>query len=135
MQTPVNTNDLLRYILPEEIFKYFTLNKVEQQAQTLHFYLEENNSIPSEYSDRRLESNGFHKESIITDYPLRGKPVYLHVRRRRWLDLDSKESLSRNWETVAKGTGHTQEFALFLNELIRFLPYYRPVASAGFSTR
>ena len=128
MQTLINSIDLLKYILPEEIFKYFTLTNVEQQGSTLHFYLEETSSIPAEFSTRRLESNGFHAESVIRDFPLRGKPTYLHVRRRRWLDLDSKEAVSRNWEAVAKGTGYTQDFAFFLNELIEFIPYYRTLS-------
>jgi len=128
MQTQVTQIDLLRDILPEEIFNYFTLEKVEQQEGNLHFYLEEINTLPAEFSGRRLESNGFHAESVIRDFPLRGKPTYLHVRRRRWLDLDSKEAVSRNWEAVAKGTGYTQDFAFFLNELIEFIPYYRTLS-------
>ena len=28
--------------------------------------------------------HGFTDEKVIQDFPLRGKPVYLHVRRRRW---------------------------------------------------
>jgi hypothetical protein len=128
MQTTVNTTDLLRYILPEGIFNYFALTKVEEQSGKLHFYLEEINIIPEELNTRRLESNGFHKESVIRDFPLRGKPTYLHVRRRRWLDLASKEVVSRNWKAVAKGTGYTDDLAFFFNELVELLPHYRPLS-------
>lgn len=128
MQTTPNSIDLLKYILPEEIFNYFTLIKVEEQKGQLHFYLEEINSLPEKYAGRGMESNGFHKESLIRDFPLRGKPMYLHVRRRRWLDLDSGQSVSRDWNAVAKGTHHTQDFAFFLKELIGFIPDYGPLA-------
>jgi transposase len=120
--------DLLSYILPNELFQYFTLTKVEEQNDNLHFYLEEKNILPSEFSGRRLESKGFHAESIIRDFPLRGRPMYLHVRRRRWLDLDSGLVVSRDWNAVAKGTQHTQEFASFLKELVGFIPDFGPLS-------
>jgi hypothetical protein len=83
--------DLARYILPKEIFNYFTLVQIKEEGNNLHFYLEELNVLPAEYSSRYMESKGFHKESIIKDFPLREKALYLHVRRRRWLNKDTGE--------------------------------------------
>lgn len=124
----VAPTDLIRYILPEDLFDYFSLERIEEEeGYKLHFYLEERNILPEEYLGRKMESKGFHKETTIRDFPLRGKPVYLHVRRRRWLDLDSGAVVSR-WNTVAKGTQHTQEFASFLKEFIGFIPDYGPLA-------
>ena len=40
--------------------------------------------------------------------------VYLHVKRRRWLNQDSDKVVYRNWDLVAKGTRITQDFADFL---------------------
>jgi transposase len=118
----------LKYILPEDLFKFFTVEKIEEQNDQLHFYLDEINTLPSEYTSLRMESNGFHQESIIRDFPLRGRPMYLHVRRRRWLDLDSGKVVSRDWKSVAKGTQYTQEFAIFLKELIGYIPDSGPFA-------
>ena len=122
------TTELLKYILPRELATYFVFEKLEEQDNTLHFYLEEKNLIPEEYSSCRLESKGFHKAITLRDFPLRDRPVYLHVRRRRWLDLDSGTVVSRDWNAVAKGTLHTQEFASFLKELIGFIPDFGPLA-------
>jgi hypothetical protein len=120
--------DLARYILPEEIFKYFVLVQVKESGNTLHFYLEELNVFPEEYFGEDLESKGFHRESVIKDFPLREKSLYLHVRRRRWLNRGTGEVVSRNWNLVAEGTHYTQGFASFLKELIGYLPDSGPLA-------
>jgi hypothetical protein len=127
--------DLLQLILPEEIFTYFNLEKIKDDTGNLCFYLEEINTIPAEFSGRKLESNGFHSTSVIKDFPLRGKPVFLYVRRRRWKDLDSGLSVSRDWNAVAGGTHYTQDFAAFLKELSRQSPGSRPVDFESFPFR
>ena len=38
----------------------------------------------SDYKSGTVISHGFTDEKVIQNFPLRGKPVYLHVRRRRW---------------------------------------------------
>jgi hypothetical protein len=109
--------DLAKYILPEEIFRYFCLCKVEENSEELHFYFDELNILPAEYSGEEMESNGFHKECVIKDFPLREKSLYLHVSRRRWLHKTTGKSVSRDWQLVAEGTHYTQGFASFLKEL------------------
>lgn len=50
-------------------------------------------------------------------FPLRGKPVYLHVRRRRWYDKASGETLSHTYDDLTtEGTKITPEFVAFLKE-------------------
>jgi len=65
-------------------------------------------------------SHGFHKEVTIQDFPIRGKQVYLHVKRRRWLNKTSKEVVQRDWNLVAQGTRMTIEFAAFLKVLNQY---------------
>ena len=38
----------------------------------------------SDYKSGTVISHGFTDEKVIQNFPLHGKPVYLHVRRRRW---------------------------------------------------
>jgi len=114
--------DLAKYILPEEILRYFLLYNVEEENNCLHFYLDELNLFPEEYHGADMESKGFHKESVIKDFPLRDKFLYLHVRRRRWLDKTTGKVVSRDWNMVADGTHYTQGFATFLKEFVRYLP-------------
>jgi transposase len=113
---------LLKYVLPEEIFRYFELREIEQKDRELHLYLEEQNEIPEGYKREDLESNGFHKETVIKDFPIREKPSLLHVRRRRWLEKSTGKTVSRDWNLVAEGTHYTQGFASFLKGLIGYLP-------------
>ena len=113
---------LAKYVLPEEIFRYFAIVKIEQQGRELHLYLEELNELPEGYNREELESKGFHTETILKDFPIREKPSFLHVRRRRWLEKSTGKTVSRDWTLVADGTHYTQGFASFLKGLIGYLP-------------
>ena len=113
---------LVQYILPEEIFQYFEIIKIEEQGKELHIYLDENPIVPVGYSSYKLTSKGFHSEAIIKDYPIRNKACMLHVRRRRWLIEETGKVISREWNLTAEGTRYTQGFATFLKGLIGYLP-------------
>ena len=113
---------LVQYILPEEIFEYFEITKIEEQGKELHIYLDENPALPSCYSTYKLSSKGFHDEAIIKDFPIRNKTTILNVRRRRWLVEETGKVVSREWNLTAEGTRYTQGFATFLKGLIGYLP-------------
>ena len=113
---------LAKYVLPSEIFRYFDLVKIEPEGRELHLYLDELNELPAGYNQDELESKGFHKESVIKDFPIREKPSFLHVRRRRRLEKSTGKTVSRDWNLVAEGTHYTQDFASFLKGLIGYLP-------------
>ncbi|WP_445297855.1 ISAon1 family transposase N-terminal region protein [Flavobacterium oreochromis] len=51
---------------------------------------------------------------------MREYKVYLHIKRRRWLNLSTNKVVFRDWNLVAKGTRLTQEFASFLKEINRY---------------
>ncbi len=112
------SKDLFELLLPSFIVNHFTFSKSNSSDERLHLYFEEKNDM-SLFKDKKVESKGFHKEIIIEDFPLRGKLVYLHVRRRRWRDINTKQTLQRDWNTIAKGTRMTEEFAIFLKEINR----------------
>ena len=86
---------LAKYILPSEIFAYFDIVHIQESDNVLHIYLDEQPDIPQEYKPLSLESKGFYPEAQICDFPLRDKKVILHVRRRRWLNTSTGESVSR----------------------------------------
>ena len=68
-------------------------------------------------------SKGFLDEITIQNFPLRGKFVYLHIKRRRWRNKTNGEivivPIAIGRQLVAKGTRMTQEFAAFLKEINR----------------
>ncbi|WP_437438497.1 ISAon1 family transposase N-terminal region protein [Polaribacter sejongensis] len=73
--------------------------------------------MPDEFIVLKLSSKGFFPEATIQDFPIRGKNVFLHVIRRRWVEESSKKVVVRDWKLVAKGTRITSEFAAFLKQI------------------
>ena len=106
--------DLAQYLLPEGIIDYFEIVKDETQNDRVHFFLEEKNILPEEYESEKSQSKGFSPEITVEDFPLRGKPVFLHIKRRRWTLIDTGKIIKRDWNLITKGTRITSEFASFL---------------------
>lgn len=112
--------ELLKLVLPELLVEHFNITSTKVTGEKLHLYFEELNKPPLEHNDKVLVSKGFHDEITIQDFPLRGKHVYLHIKRRRWTDKQTKSIVQRDWNLVAKGSRLTEEFADFLKEINRF---------------
>ncbi|MDK2852280.1 MAG: hypothetical protein PWQ38_545 [Proteiniphilum sp.] len=110
---------LAKLILPQEISESFDLVKVEEKKEDgetlLHLYLDEFEIPPDHRTD--LRPNGFYPEALMGDFPVRGREVVLHVRRRRWLNQHG-ESVSTDWTLICKGTRYSKEFAAFLKEFV-----------------
>ena len=115
--------DLVKLLLPVEIFDYFEITNLIVEDRTVSVFLDEQDIKPTAWSGQKLTSKGFHPESIIQDFPIRNKAVFLHVRRRRWLVESTKEVVSRDWDSVAEGTRYTKSFADFLKGLFGQLPH------------
>ena len=113
-------SSLIKFILPAGMLEYFQLNNVTTHESIIHIHLEENNTVPEEYKAVRLTSKGFYDEIKVQDFPLRGKKVFLLVKRRRWLNEDTGDIVHRNWDLVAQGTRMTQEFASFLKVIVGY---------------
>ena len=112
--------ELIEYLFPEGVLEYFDITSHKTQGDQVHFFLEEKNILPDEYKTHRAKSKGFSPEIRVEDFPLRGKPVLLHIRRRRWTLIDSGKIVKRDWQLVANGTRMTSEFASFLKGIIRY---------------
>lgn len=116
-------NHLIRLLLPREIFDFFDIVSVAVQEKEVHIHIDEKAIKPEGYELVNLMSKGFHKASIVQDFPLRDRVTYLHVRRRRWYCESTKNLVERDWDTVAKGTRLTKEFATFLKGAFGYLPH------------
>ena len=108
---------IAKLLLPEVLVNYFDLLKHEVKEEEIHFYFTELNEVPKEFKGVKLHSKGFFPEATVQDFPIRGKNVYLHITRRRWLNETTGKVITRDWKLVAKGTRITSEFAAFLKEL------------------
>ncbi len=124
MSTPKDYyQDLVKLLLPTELFDYFEITNLVIEYRSVAVFLDERDIKPAVWSGQKLTSKGFHPESIIQDFPIRNKAVFLHVRRRRWLVESTKEVVSRDWDSVAEGTRYTKSFADFLKGLFGQLPH------------
>ena len=113
-------NELLyKVLLPKEIQTYFDVKELLLCEKSIEIQLEEKNEIPEGYDSNLYESKGFHKEITVQDFPLRGKAVYLKIKRRRWRNKETGQVIERDWKLVAQGTRITKEFADFLKGINR----------------
>ena len=90
----IDGNFFLNYFLPEKLLEHFDITNVEElgcvstKKMVLHIHLEEINTIPSSYDSSQYESKGFYPAKTIQDFSVRGKAVYLVIKRRRWRHKD-----------------------------------------------
>ena len=117
--------ELLKLVLPDEIFEYFEIVNLSVDTKSIHVYLDERDIKPLKYKKEKLTSKGFHSEVVIQDFPIRRKAAMLHVRRHRWLIEATGEVVSREWDSVAEGTRYTKDFASFLKGVLGHVPNQR----------
>lgn len=110
---------LAELILPKGTLDYFDLVDIKEDGEQIHLYLEEKEEIPTEYKDIAHRKNGFMQERKIKDFSIRDYIVTLHVKRRRWLLIESGKKVKSNWDEVAPGTSMTKDLAAFLKEVAR----------------
>ena len=116
-------NQLIKAILPEELFDYFEITDVKIKDKSIDVYLDELNIAPPGYKHVKLSSKGFHSAVSVQDFPIRGRAVFLHIRRRKWKIEESGQIISNNWDTAAEGTRYTKSFASFLKGIFGQLPH------------
>jgi hypothetical protein len=83
-------------LLPKALIEYFDLTNHKVQAEEIHFYFKEDNSTPAEFKDQKLTSKGGFAGAILQDFPIRGKQVFLHINRRRWINETTGKAVSRD---------------------------------------
>ncbi len=96
---------LAECLLPARMLDWFDLKTVRVEkkgdTQVIHLYLDENEQKPDDGED--LRPNGFTRESVFHDFPIRGQEVLLHVRRlchRDW-SMTPRLLFSENCNTVS----------------------------------
>lgn len=87
---------LMPLIILDGVSDYFQMTHYSQGEGGLHIFLEEMNIIPEEFEGNKLLSNGFFQAITLKEFPIRGQQVFLHVKRRRWLNRDTGEVVYRS---------------------------------------
>ena len=121
---------LLRELFPSELMDYFlitgfqTLCDVETKSEYMLIDFEERNELPVGYLVVDFESKGFMDSKLIQDFPLRGKAVFLRIKKRRWRHKQTGEVIKRDFSFIADGSKFTQELSAFLKDASGYATRY-----------
>lgn len=109
---------LLRAILPDVLIDNFDIVNFTKTEKQFDIWLDEKKvHISEEKTKPSVIAYGFGGYRIIQDFPLRGRATYFHVRRRKWLDKESGEIFSQDWNlSEYDETQLNTEFVAFLKE-------------------
>lgn len=87
-------DQLLRAILPEVLIDNFDIDRFEKSDTRFDIWLDEKKEQLSEDKyNKNIISYGFGDYRTIQDYPIRGRATYLYVRKRKWLDKATGETM------------------------------------------
>ena len=116
-------NSFVSLFLPEGILDYFDIDyhstfcylKTREEGILIH--LSEKNIIPFEYDSSEYESKGFMPSVQVQDFPIRGKLLYLSIRKRRWRKKTNKnEVICNDFKFLTAGTHMTADLSAFLKD-------------------
>jgi hypothetical protein len=98
-----------------DIVDFKELGDLQTKKDCFYIYLDEKNILPNQYLSTEFESKGFYERAIVQDFPIRGKAVYLGIRRRRWRNkLDKSIEVKSDYSFIAEGSKLTVELSDFL---------------------
>ena len=112
--------DLLEEFLPDLLLDYFEvvslkkLGNISNKQMEFEIHLDEKNVFHNEQNHLDYESKSFLPSRRVQDFPIRGKAVYLIVRRRRWRHKLSKKEISNDYSFISKGSNLTEDISAFL---------------------
>ena len=117
-------------MFPSELMEYFRISKfqilcyIETRSECWEIEFEEINELPNGYSPIEYESKGFVESKLIQDFPLRGRAVFLRVKKRRWRHKQSGDIIKRDFSFIADGSKFTQELSDFLKDASGYATRY-----------
>lgn len=114
----VKTSDAFWMFLPQGLGELFEMVRFERTDHAYDIWLDEKKERSEE--DRRnpkIVARGYTDYVVIQDYPLRGRPVYLHMRKNKWWNKQTNEIFSYGLDLPNEdGTRLSAEFVSFLKD-------------------
>ena len=113
---------LLGELFPQELTDYFRLTyyeilcSLEAKEEYWVIEFEEKKELPEGYLVSDYESKGFMESKLIQDFPLRGRAVYLKLKKRRWRHKTTGSVIKQDFSFITDGSKFTQELSDFLKE-------------------
>lgn len=96
---------VLKTVFPDIITDKFEFMDFQESETRLDYWLDERGYLSREdYKKGTVREYGFTEENIIQDFPIRGKAVYLHARRRKWRDAADGSIFTYDYELSEEGS-------------------------------
>ena len=114
----MKTSEAFWMFLPTGLEELFEMVKFERTDQAYDIWLDEK-KLKSEEDKRNTDivARGYTDYVTVQDYPMRGRPVYLHMRKNKWWNKRTNEIFSYNLELPnEEGTRLGREFVAFLKD-------------------
>jgi transposase len=111
-------SDMIWMCLPQGLEELFEIVRFERTDQAYDIWLDEKKERTKEdCHNPNIVAKGYTDYAVIQDYPLRGRPVYLHMRKNKWWNKLTGEIFSYNLELPNEnGTRLSAEFVAFLKD-------------------
>jgi hypothetical protein len=115
---------LFKVLFPSEIALHFEIKKVKEEKERITIKLEElPELLPQGLQDAEsIVLDGFCNPIELQSFPLKGKPVFLDVYRRRWKRKGENKHYSNTYDLHPEGVKATAEFSAFLKETFGYTP-------------
>lgn len=119
----METKEFLRLIAPEDILKSFELKEIKDNSKYTELIFEEKKDlVPKGLEGKESVLDGYCNPISLLSYPLKGKPTYLVIKRRRWKQKGGENHYSNAYYFNHPGIKATKEFAVFLKEVYGHTP-------------
>ena len=112
--------ELLPSLFPEELTQYFDITGftrlclISNKSEYYVIDFVEKNELPNGFSQEEYETKDFMKPALVQDFPIRGRGVFLRIKKRRWRHKKNKETITRDFSFTADGSKFTSELSDFL---------------------
>lgn len=114
-------NDFISHFLPSQLLVHFEIEYIKEigelktKKMIFHIGLVEKKELPEGIAPEEYESKGFYETKEVQDFPIRGKAVYLLIKRRRWRKKEDKNIvISNDYSFITEGSKLTRELSDFL---------------------
>jgi hypothetical protein len=124
METTSILKSLLEVLFPKEIATNFEISGISESDESIEIKMEENVKLVPDNLKGTTEVvlDGFCNALELQSFPLRGKPVYIKLYRRRWKIKGTARHYSNQYNLHPEGVKATKEFASFLKESFGYTP-------------
>jgi hypothetical protein len=110
--------EVLKTVFSDVITANFEFTDYKENESILEYWLDEREYMSEEdYKRGTVHPYGFTEAKTVQDFPIRVRGVYLHIRRRKWIDRSTGEIFTYSYDDLTEsGTKLSPEFVAFIKE-------------------